>query len=128
MSVCSVSAGNPKNNDMFIDDPTTIEMDIEAVNTSKSKGVKPVDLAKVWRINVETARRTIEVTTQGKQQDADGFCLETSLRTIVCFDTDESIPIFSPIRSLSRRKPGLLVETRACSCLFPTKGLCTWCL
>ena len=47
MSVGSVSTGDPKNNDFFIDDPTTIEMDIEAVNASKSKGVKPVDLAKV---------------------------------------------------------------------------------
>ena len=71
MSIGSVYAGDPKNNDLFIDDPTTIEMDIEAVNANKSKGVKPVDLAKVWRIDEETARRTIEVITQ-KQQDADG--------------------------------------------------------
>jgi len=42
------------------------------VNASKSKGVKPVDLAKVWRIDEEIARRTIEVTTQLKQQDVDG--------------------------------------------------------
>ena len=47
-------------------------MDIESVNASKSKGLKPIDLAKVWRIDVETARRTIDVTTQLKQQDADG--------------------------------------------------------
>ena len=72
MSIGSVSAGGPKNNDLFIDDPTIIEIDIEAVNARKPKGVTPVDLAKVWRIDVETARRTIEVTTQWKQQDADG--------------------------------------------------------
>ena len=73
MSICNVSPGDPKSNDLFIDDPTTIEMDIEAVNASTSKYVKPVDLAKVWRIDIETARRTIEMTTQWKQEDADGY-------------------------------------------------------
>jgi hypothetical protein len=47
-------------------------MDIAAMRAGKTKGVNPVDLAKVWRIDVEAARRSIEVTTQLKQQDTDG--------------------------------------------------------
>jgi len=72
MSIGSASVGVPTEDDLFIDDPTIIEMDIAAANAGKSKGVNPVDLAKVWRIDVEAARRSIAVTTQLKQQDADG--------------------------------------------------------
>jgi len=97
MSIGSASVGVPTEDDLFIDDPTIIEMDIAAVNAGKPKGVNPVDLAKVWRIDVEAARRSIEVTTQLKQQDADGFCLRISPRMIECCDTDESIVISLPI-------------------------------
>ena len=47
MSVGSVWI--PTEDNFFIDDPTIIEVDIAAVNACKSKGVKPLDLAKVWR-------------------------------------------------------------------------------
>ena len=93
MSIDSLSVGVPTEDNLFIDDPTTIELDITAVNAGKSKGVKPVDLAKVWRIDVETACRSIEVTTQLKQRDAGGFCLGIFLRMIGCSATVESIVI-----------------------------------
>ena len=62
MSVGIVSASDPKIDNLFIDDPAIIGLNIEAVDASKSKGVNSVDLAKVWQIDVEAARRTIELT------------------------------------------------------------------
>ena len=49
--------------------PTIVE--VSSVHVEQPKGVKPVDLAKVWRIDVETARRTLEITTQLKKQETD---------------------------------------------------------
>ena len=54
----------------MFEEPTIVE--VLAVYAEQPKGVKPVDLAKVWRINVETARRPIDITTQLKQQETDG--------------------------------------------------------
>ena len=66
----------------LFEDPTIVE--VSAVHTERPKGVKPVDLAKVWRIDVETARRTLEVTTQLKQQETDSNISHNYLRTIKC--------------------------------------------
>ena len=54
----------------LFEDSTIVK--VSAVHAEQPKGVKPVDLAKVWRINVETARRPIDITTQIKQQETDG--------------------------------------------------------
>ena len=54
----------------LFEDPTIVK--VWAVHAERPKCVKPVDLAKVWRIDVETARRTLEITTQLKQQETDG--------------------------------------------------------
>jgi len=100
MFIGSVSVGVPTEDNIFIDDLTIIELDIAAVNAGKSKGVKPIDFAKVWRIDVETTRRSIEVTTQLKQQDDDGcmaLCLGIFLRMTGCSTTAESIVISLPI-------------------------------
>ena len=45
---------------------TTI-VEVLAVHAERTKGVKPVDLAKIRRIDVDTACRTLEITTQLKQ-------------------------------------------------------------
>ena len=50
--------------------PTIVE--VSEVHAEQPKGVKPVDLTKLWRIDVDTARRTLEITTQLKQQETDG--------------------------------------------------------
>ena len=54
----------------LFEDPTIVK--VLAVHAEQLKGVKPVDLAKAWRINVETACRTLDITTQLKQQETDG--------------------------------------------------------
>ena len=53
----------------LFEDSTIVK--ILVVHVERPKGVKPDDLAKVWWINVETARRTLEITTQLKQQYTD---------------------------------------------------------
>ena len=62
----------------LFEDPTIVE--VSEVHAEQPKGVKPVDLSKVWLINVETARRTLDITSQLKQH----IYLATSLRTIGC--------------------------------------------
>ena len=54
----------------LFEDPTIVE--VSAVHTEQPNGVKSVDIAKVWRINVDTVRRTLVITTQLKQQEMDG--------------------------------------------------------
>ena len=54
----------------LFEDPTISE--VSEVHAERPKVVKTVDLAKVWRINVQTARRTLEITTQLKQQETYG--------------------------------------------------------
>jgi len=56
--------------DSFIDSPND-PVTIEGVTANKSSGIKPIDLSKIWGIDIETARRTLEATTQLKQQDSD---------------------------------------------------------
>ena len=49
----------------LFEEPTIVE--VSAIHAERPKVVKPVDLAKLWRIGVETACRTLEITTQLKQ-------------------------------------------------------------
>ena len=50
----------------FVEEPRLIGATIQ----SKPKGVSPDELMKVWRIDCETAERTLNCTTQLKKQDA----------------------------------------------------------
>ena len=54
----------------LFEDPTIVE--VLAVHAEQPKGVKPVDLDKVWQIDVDTALCTLEITTQLEQQEKDG--------------------------------------------------------
>jgi hypothetical protein len=66
---------------LFIDEPAIIDLGLNlesAMNAQidatagRPNGISAIDLAKVWSINEENARRTLNITTQLKQQDADG--------------------------------------------------------
>ena len=65
----SVEKSHDEVDDLFEDAP--LAMEINALHAEIPKGVKPAALAKVWRIDVATAKRTLEVTTQLQHQDAD---------------------------------------------------------
>ena len=52
-------------NDLFID------AEVDSARAMPGKGVSKEHLAKVWRLNEDEARRTLEVTTQLNQQDAE---------------------------------------------------------
>ena len=54
----------------MFEEPTIVE--VLAVYAEQPKGVKPVDIVKVWWIDVETACCTLEITIQLKQQETDG--------------------------------------------------------
>ena len=54
----------------LLEDPTIVKL--LAVHAEQTKGVKRVDLAKVWQINVDTARRTLDIITQIKHREMDG--------------------------------------------------------
>ena len=71
MSCGSMSAqvSHDQMNNIFIDDP--MEITVYGFTATKSKGIRPIDLTKVWGVDIETSRRTLEVTTQLRQQDAD---------------------------------------------------------
>ena len=67
--ITSDQVSHDQMNNIFIDDP--MEITVDGVTATKSKGIWPIDLAKVWGVYIETARITLEVTTQIRQQDAD---------------------------------------------------------
>jgi hypothetical protein len=76
-----VSSLNSGDDPLFIDDPTIIDLGLNletAMNAEinatagRPNGVSAIDLAKVWSIDEETATRTLNITTQLKQQEADG--------------------------------------------------------
>lgn len=54
------------------DDGLWIPFKSAATHAEIPKGVSKEDLARVWRISEEEARRTLEVTTQLNRQSADG--------------------------------------------------------
>jgi hypothetical protein len=75
------SSLNTGTDPLFIDEPIAIDLgsnlesamkaDVHAT-AGKANGISAIDLAKVWSIDEETATRTLKITTQLKQQDADG--------------------------------------------------------
>ena len=70
MSIGSASTrhGLTEIDDLF-EDPL---IEVQALHAESPQGLKPQDLAKVWKIDIEAARRTLEITTQLKKQDANG--------------------------------------------------------
>ena len=56
-------------NNFFIDG--TMEITVDGFTATKSKGIRPIGLTKFWGTDIKTARRTLEVTTQLRQQDSD---------------------------------------------------------
>ena len=53
---------------LFIMDPLT-PLSVHSITAGRKKCVKASHLSKIWGIDIETARRTLEVTTQLRQQD-----------------------------------------------------------
>ena len=56
---------------LFVMDPLT-PLSVHSINSGRQTGVKASHLSKIWRIDIEAARITPEVTTQLRQQDT-GF-------------------------------------------------------
>jgi hypothetical protein len=76
-----ISSLNSEVDPLFIDGPTVIDLGLNLESAMKAEvnatagranGVSARDLAKVWSIDEETATRSLNITTQLKQQDADG--------------------------------------------------------
>jgi hypothetical protein len=57
--------------DSIIDEISSTSATIKATMAGRPNGVTAKHLSKVWKIDVETAKRTIEVTTQLRQHEAD---------------------------------------------------------
>ena len=68
-SVSTILFSNQR--DQFIEDGHIFDINIAATG-GKATGVDPVHISKVWSTDLNTAERTIEVTTQLKQQDGGG--------------------------------------------------------
>jgi len=88
MSIGSTSAIPPIEDDLFRSSPVSFQVDlddlesmiedisassadIKATMVGRPTGVTAKHLPKVWKIDVETAKKTIEVTTQLRQHEAD---------------------------------------------------------
>ena len=76
MSVGSMNGATEIDDDLFIDEPTmgnielsNMEANIDATHAETPKGISPKELAKVWRIDLETAKKTLEVTSQRRKHD-----------------------------------------------------------
>jgi hypothetical protein len=88
---------------------------------SMTKGVEPSHLAKVWRIDHATAKRTIDVTSQLQKRPMLDTLNQTTLRMIVCYATNALMNISSWTPSLQpRRQTSQLEVTHACNCLYLT--------
>ena len=53
---------------LFVMEPL-VPLSVHYITTGRQKGVKASHLSKIWGADIETARRTILVTTQLRQQD-----------------------------------------------------------
>ena len=53
---------------LFVMDPLT-PLSVHSITDGRQTGVKASHLSKIWGIDIETARRTLEVNTQLRQQD-----------------------------------------------------------
>jgi hypothetical protein len=56
--------------DSIIKDASTTSADIKAAMAGKPNGVTAKHLSKVWKIDIETAKKTIDVTTQLRQHES----------------------------------------------------------
>ena len=68
MAAGSTMAGNPQDPDQG---EVFIDLEAAATQGQQTGGVSKEHLAKVWRLNEDEARRTLEVTSQLNKQDAD---------------------------------------------------------
>jgi hypothetical protein len=57
--------------DLIIDEISSTRATIKATMAGRPNGVTAKHLSKVWKIDVGTAKQTIEVTTQFRQHEAD---------------------------------------------------------
>ena len=53
---------------LFVMDPLN-PLSVHSITAGRQTRVNKYNLSKIWVINIETARRTLEVTTQLRQQD-----------------------------------------------------------
>jgi hypothetical protein len=119
---------------LFPDDGSMLDDDVDldtfmACSTTaiSTKGVSPEHLSKVWRVDLKTAKRTIDVTTQlcvrseGRQRPA------TTVPTTACYDTNASTSISLRTPSLPRlRRESPHEEILVCSSLSLTKATFMW--
>jgi hypothetical protein len=62
---------NLDDQDLIIDEISSTSANIQSTMAGCPNGVTAKNLSNVWKIDVETAKRTIEVTTQLRQHEAD---------------------------------------------------------
>ena len=84
-------------------------------------------LSKLWRIGIEAAKITLEITTQLRKQKVDGPLTRIYLLTTGCYDTNLLIHTSSQTHSLSQIKQSLLVVIRVCNYVYQIKDLCLRC-
>jgi hypothetical protein len=111
----------------MIEDISASSADIKATMAGRPNGVTAKHLSKLWKIDVETAKRSIEVTTQLRQHEADA--------SLSCnYSTDDRMLRYKEsiltsslmIHSLLLRKPSLNGETTVCNCLSLIRDLFMW--
>ena len=96
---------------------------ISAAHAGKSKGVDPAHLSKIWKKDLKTAERTLDVVSQNNKRVDDPKLLKNySVPMTGCCDTSRSQSISSWIHSLPPRRLASRHEvTPAASYLLPTR-------
>jgi hypothetical protein len=69
MSIGSMHGSNNTVEDLFTSDPDSDDLNISAAHAEPVKGVSAKTLSKVWRIDLETARKTLDMTSQLRKVD-----------------------------------------------------------
>ena len=79
---------------------------ISAAHAGKSKGVDPAHLSKIWKIDLKTVERTLNVVSQNNKRTDDPKLSRNygAVPTTRCCDTGRSQSISSWIRSLPPRR------------------------
>ena len=62
---------------LFVMEPLTA-LSVHSITARRQTGVKASYLSKIWGIDIETARRTLKVTTQLRQQDTGSLLRNSS--------------------------------------------------
>ena len=96
---------------------------VSATHAGKSKGVDPAHLSKIWKKDLKTAERTLDVVSQNNKRVDDPKLLKNySVPMTGCCDTSRSQSISSWIHSLPPRRLASRHEvTPAASYLLPTR-------